>query len=304
MNYYNENDPKVVGWLRRLIVAGHIPTGVIDDRSIEDIKPADLAGFAQCHFFAGIGGWSLALRLAGWPDNIPVWTGSCPCQPFSAAGKGDGFTDERHLWPAWFHLVSQCKPPVIFGEQVEGAIKHGWLDLVQTDLEACGYAFGAAILPAAGVGAPHIRSRGWFVAGLLGDTTLDRSRSGLRDCEQGEKRGHVFADNSNTHPLGDTSSQGLPVREYQKLPGEDGDDQRRTIEQCCGSLNRPSTPDSPWSNAEWLYCRDGKARPVEPGAFPLAHGVPARVVRLRGYGNAIVPQVAAEFIKVYMEITK
>jgi DNA (cytosine-5)-methyltransferase 1 len=72
------------------------------------------------------------------PDGpmIAVWTGSCPCPSFSAAGKGEGFDDARHLWPDWARLIRECKPPVIFGEQADDAIGYGWLDLVQTDLEA------------------------------------------------------------------------------------------------------------------------------------------------------------------------
>ncbi|MGJ7413111.1 DNA cytosine methyltransferase, partial [Morganella morganii] len=124
--FYNENDPFAAQWLRNLIAAGHIALGVVDERSIEDVTPDDLRGFTQCHFFAGVGVWSLALRRAGWPDDKPVWTGSCPCQPFSAAGKGNGFADERHLWPAFFHLISECKPGVIFGEQVASKDGLGW----------------------------------------------------------------------------------------------------------------------------------------------------------------------------------
>ena len=99
--YYNEIDPFAAQWLRELIKAGHIAPGEVDTRSIEN------AGFTQCHFFAGIGTWSYALRCAGWPDDRPVWTGSCPCQPFSAAGKRKGTSDERHLWPTFFHLIGQ-----------------------------------------------------------------------------------------------------------------------------------------------------------------------------------------------------
>jgi DNA (cytosine-5)-methyltransferase 1 len=164
MNYYNEIDPYAAQWLRNLIEAGHIAYGIVDERSITDVKPADLAGYTQCHFFAGIGVWSHALRQSGWPDSRPVWTGSCPCQPFSAAGNQKGTADERHLWPVWFNLIRECRPPVIFGEQVEAAVNHGWLDLVQTDLEGEDYACGAVGIPAAGVGAPHIRQRLWFVA--------------------------------------------------------------------------------------------------------------------------------------------
>lgn len=164
--YYNENNPYAAQWLRNLIAAGHIAAGDIDERSITDVRPDDLKSYTQCHFFAGIGVWSHALRLAGWPDDRPVWTGSCPCQPFSVAGGQKGVADERHLWPVWCELIKQVKPPTVFGEQVEAAIRHGWLDLVQDDLESSGYATGAICLPAACTGAYHIRQRLWFVAGL------------------------------------------------------------------------------------------------------------------------------------------
>jgi len=177
--YYNEFDPYAAQWLRNLIEAGHIAPGVVDERSIEDVLPDDLRGFTQCHFFAGIGVWSLALRRAGWPDDRPVWTGSCPCQPFSAAGAGTGFADERHLWPAFFHLITQCTPSIIFGEQVAGKAVEPWVDLVHADLEAMGYAFGAVPFPSAGVGAPHIRDRLFWVA--------DSDRSGREPGREGRK---------------------------------------------------------------------------------------------------------------------
>ena len=123
--YYNEIDPYAAQWLRNLIEAGHIAPGDVDERSIVDVRPDDLRGYTQAHFFAGIGGWSIALRAAGWPDDRPVWTGSCPCPSFSAAGQGGGFRDPRHLWPDWARLVRECQPATIFGEQADDAIGYG-----------------------------------------------------------------------------------------------------------------------------------------------------------------------------------
>jgi len=108
-SYYNEIDPYAAQWLRNLIEAGHIARGVVDTRSIVDVRADDIRGFTQAHFFAGIGGWSLAARLAGWPDDRPVWTGSCPCQGFSAAGKGGGFDDPRQF-AEFISAFMECRP--------------------------------------------------------------------------------------------------------------------------------------------------------------------------------------------------
>jgi DNA (cytosine-5)-methyltransferase 1 len=317
-NYYNEIDPYAAQWLRNLIDAGHIAPGIVDERSILDVKPADLAGYTQCHFFAGIGVWSHALRQSGWPDSRPVWTGSCPCQPFSAAGNGGGVTDKRHLWPTWFNLIRECRPPVIFGEQVESAINHGWLDLVQTDLEGEDYACGSVGLPAGGVGAPHIRQRLWFVADAKHDggwankqgwqtqgRTVDGWSSGLADADSGRHNRRAtatglqagastrLASGGASDQLADSQRKGLERHIGDEF---DGNEPGRVNAQQAGSIATSS-----WSDCDWLPCRDGKARPVEPGTFPLAHGATARVGRLRAYGNAIVPQVAQTFIEAYLE---
>jgi DNA (cytosine-5)-methyltransferase 1 len=173
--YYNENDKYAAQWLRNLIEDGLIPWGYVDDRSICDVQPGDLHGYTQCHFFAGLGGWSRALRLAGWPDDRFVWTGSPPCQPFSVAGKSQGTSDSRHLWPSLSALIRECRPPIFFGEQVARAIGMGWFDAVAADLEKENYAVASAVLPACSVGAPHRRDRLWFV-GYSNESLLRQER--------------------------------------------------------------------------------------------------------------------------------
>jgi len=294
--YYNEHDPEVAQWLRNLIMMDLIAPGDVDERSIEDVTPDDLSGYTQCHFFAGIGGWSLALRMAGWPDDRPVWTGSCPCQPFSAAGKGEGFADERHLWPAFHWLIERCAPWDVFGEQVASKDGLAWLDLVQADCQGTGYTFRAQDRCAAGVGAPHIRQRLYWVAHandarLEGWGQSERERSLERAVGPSGLAGRL-ADADGT--VGSQSSA---------LAGrcdQGSDAQQGAGSGCDGCDCRPGPTNGFWGSADWLYCRDGKWRPVEPGTFPLADGVPGRVVKLRAYGNAIVPQVAAEFISEYM----
>ena len=162
--YYNEIDEYAADWLENLIRLGAIAPGVVDRRSIVDLRADDLRGFRQCHFFAGIGVWSYSLRRAGISDDTALWTGSAPCQPFSAAGKGTGVDDERHLWPAWFHLIAESRPDLVFGEQVASKDGLGWLDLVFSDMEAAGYAIGPVDTCSAGSGAPHIRQRLRFVS--------------------------------------------------------------------------------------------------------------------------------------------
>ena len=193
--YYNEIDPYAAEWLRSLIRSGHIADGIVDERSISDVRPDELQEFTQCHFFAGIGVWSYALRAAGWEDDRPVWTGSCPCQPFSGAGNRKGVADKRHLWPHWFHLIEQCRPSTVFGEQVASKDGLGWIDLVQADMEGADYAIGSFDLCSAGFGAPHIRQRLWFVADT-DDTRRQGWVSGRSDTERQDQHGHVGRDSA------------------------------------------------------------------------------------------------------------
>lgn len=368
--YYNEIDLYAAEWLRNLMAAGLIAQGEVDTRSIEDVSPDDLKSFTQCHFFAGIGVWSYALRRAGWPDDFPVWTGSCPCQPFSSAGAGAGFADERHLWPAFHHLIEIRRPAIVFGEQVASKDADPWIDLVCADLESLGYAFGAVPFPSAGIGSPHIRDRAYWVAHascsgrgegglhLIGGSKAhgerendqladvrtplrlaDTTRGGQRilgcPVEPGEIR-HANGGGNAPSGLANTASEGRRSERSDSHashgpeafqggqaesgrcsaagggladPNSNGCDQTGERQPAArndgavgdGCTTAGATAAGPvnglWRDADWLFCRDGKWRPVEPGTFPLAHGAPARVGRLRAYGNAINAEAAVEFIR-------
>jgi len=308
-HYYSEWEPYAAQWLRNLINAGHIPAGEVDERSIVDVSPSDLAGFGQCHFFAGIGGWPLAARLAGWPEDRELWTGSAPCQPFSVAGKGKAQADDRHLWPHYFRLIEARRPAVAMGEQVAAAVGKDWLDGVFADLESIGYACGATVVPACAVDAPHRRDRLWFVADRCGADALAHTSSAERrtlpsggnvehgaDAGRKETAGRCAVDRAES--LADTSSE----RRQQDASGSHGDESPH--EGRAAPLHHLATGhgESRWTGAGWIIGHDGKARRVEPSIRLLAHGVPARVGRLRAYGNAIVPQVAAEVIAAFMDV--
>ena len=252
--YYNEIDAYAAQWLRNLISKNLIAPGDVDERSIVDVHHDDLKGYTQCHFFAGIGGWSYALRLAGWDDDKAVWTGSCPCQPFSVAGKQEAHADERHLWPAFHDLIEKCAPSVVFGEQVASPDGREWFAGVRADLEDLGYASGAADLCAAGVGAPHPRQRLYWVA------YADQAR-----------RGNAFASEKSA-----------------QCPRHGADGLGRWI----GHWDR---------HGEQSRFADGSTRRTKSGVGIMVDGFPGRVDAVGAFGNAIVPQLAAEFIEACEE---
>jgi DNA (cytosine-5)-methyltransferase 1 len=281
--YYNEIDAYAAQWLRNLMAAGLIPEGEVDERSIVDVRPDELGGFRQCHFFAGIGGWSRALALADWPEGAEVWTGSCPCQPLSGAGQRRGHADERHLWPAFFRLIAERRPAIVFGEQVASKDGREWLAGVRADLEILGYACGAADLCAAGIGAPHIRQRLWWVANASG------------------KRRQQDAGGAS----GDESPHGRRAQEDHLASG-DGEVPDRVGHADSYHEHWWSGPVQVGWNGVEAQLEEGGRRyraqwRLKPGLSLLAHGVPRRVERLCAYGNAIVPQLGAEFIRAVMD---
>lgn len=260
--YYNEIDPYAAQWLRNSIDSGLLPKGFVDERDIRDVSPSFISGFGQCHFFAGIGVFPLALKVEGWRADREIWTGSCPCQPFSTAGTKKGFADERHLWPAWFHYIQIANPSVVLGEQVASLDGLAWLDLVQTDLESSGYATTSNDLCAAGFGAPTKRQRLFWSATKegLGDSNYERLEGqwclGKLDDQKGWESSRLYRSEANL------------------LPRE-----------------------SEW---DWLPDGEGFYRPVEPGTCPVFDGVTKGNGRIRAYGNAIDFRAARAFVRAYM----
>ena len=313
--YYNEFDPKAAAWLRQLIKNGDIAPGFVDERSILDVSGADLEGYTQHHFFAGIGVWSYALRKSGWSDDRPVWTASLPCQPFSVAGNQKGKEDERHLLPHFVELVRECHPDTIFGEQVEAAIRHEWLDDLQAVMEAENYAVGCCVLGAHSVNSAHKRQRAYWVA----DSKSERPQGRLPKGSNKEREvvirhlgcGRPDSGLGNTKHDGHFTGEGPGSDESAILSGEKGQDST-------GKSEGTSTPGALSSESiEWLYCRDNKYRPIKSGLKPLVDGLTrgvvfssdsvitpndsaeARATRLKGYGNAIQADVAVEFISAF-----
>ncbi len=243
---YTDHDPYVCQWTEALISNGLIAPGRVECRDIRSLAPNDVCGYRRVHLCSGIAGWELACCMSGWPEDLLVWTVSCPCQPFSVAGRRAGKEDPRHLWPQVARLVSAVLPPILVGEQVSSSDGLEWIDEVCSDLEGLGYQFRAVDLPATAVGAPQIRQRLWWVA----------------------------------------------LRRMDPLPSVD--------QKAKPQLGLPAD----WlvGRLDWVICRDAKIRPYIPSRPTMLPTSPRRAARLRGFGNAIVPQVAAVFLSAALSL--
>ena len=258
--------------------------------------------------FSGIGGFALAARWAGIETvafceiepfahrvlrkNFPgvpiikdvrdfpadefqrpfILTGGYPCQPFSQAGKRRGEEDDRHLWPAMFEIIRSCRPDWVLAENVAGHVSMG-LDEVLSDLESEGYTTQPLIIPACAVDAPHRRDRVWIMA----HAKSKRNRGNAREIISEEtklQRGEIKFQSRD------------PIECSSKDVADSNRRRRKECESEKQSFPYPSI-ESESVGGFWI---------AEPDVGRVAHGIPSRVDRLRGLGNAIVPQVAFEII--------
>lgn len=320
---YNEIEPYCLDWLSNLMDAAVITPGVIFDRSIEDLRPDELRGFDRVHFFAGMGLWDRALDDAGWPDDgRVVFSGSCPCPPFSSAGRTfrcprcdtpspvpnalrtgmfncvrcdhEWLADSRHLWPDFFRLIRHCRPDYVIGEQVSSPDGYTWVDVVRASLEIVHYAFGAHVAPAAGVGAPSMRHRIYWMADANSEprrlSEYARRSDNLKALGRLPVGGMADPDRRQRGGLAGLAGR---IRDRGAARREQGDGQPERGRAAVGLADaqqrgresrseRPAAPktslfaengvegDDPlrgfWRGADWLWHRDGKYRPVK--SFP------------------------------------
>jgi len=251
---------------------------------------------------------------------ITLITGGFPCQPFSVAGKRAGKADNRYLWPEMLHIVEEVRPHWVLGENVAGIIRME-LDNCLSDLERIGYSTQAFVIPACAINAPHRRDRVWIVANSISRESGSKSQWSVSRTqnkkwgspEEGRKiicpRPQVSL-SSQSRQTSDTVANTKSRKSRQPPKSEGGEDTSRGSKeitmahatnrvtqsrgsQCdVGGFQGQILPES-WDPDYWA---------VEPELGRVAHGIPNRVDRLRCLGNAIVPQVVYQILKVIAEI--
>lgn len=217
-----------------------------------------------------------------YSGRIDVLSGGFPCQPYSTAGQRKGKEDERHLWPEMRRVIREISPRWVVGENVRGLTNwNGGLvfDEVQANLEAEGYEVTPFLLPAAGVGAPHERYRIWFIAHANNaETTRQRKHSGqVLSVPKPERLGLVpqytdVADTNSQHEGYGYNGKG-PAVWTEKTENE--------------SFWNPVPHFDNW--------------PTQPGICGRNDGIPHRLDRVKGLGNAVVPQVVMQIFKAIQE---
>jgi DNA (cytosine-5)-methyltransferase 1 len=306
--------------------------------------------------FSGIGGLDLGLERAGmrcvgqveidpfcrrvlakhWPDvprfedvrtfdpkqineRIDLIAGGFPCQDISNAGKRAGIDGERSgLWSEFARIVRQVRPGYVFVENVPALLNRG-IDRVLGDLAACGFGAEWDCVPAAAVGAPHIRDR-VFIIGyreteadpgtgsqrrILAYTAFDRQRADKNGAERpalqnvvtdAERSGAELADAECSGRKSARSGHGQTRTRLGRGRSANGSNQVVVADANREGLSLARNSRAIGACAPGIFARTAIARDswwsTEPDVGRVAHGVPARVDRLKGLGNAVVPQVA------------
>jgi len=280
--------------------------------------------------FSGIGGFSLGLERAGmetvafceiekfpqkvlkkhWPE-VPIYDdirkltrerltkdgigsvdlvcGGFPCQPFSQAGKQEGFNDDRDLWPEMFRVIQEVRPRWVIGENVAGFVSMG-LDRTLTDLEGAGYRTEQVIIPACAVGAPHRRDRIWIVAHA---SSGNINNPAIRETQL----------NNGGKVVADTIGRGQSGQGEYERSGNSKKDQNREADRAinCGQAGQGRRNiESRLGGmvdgvSHWLH---------EPDIPRVTTGIKDRTNRLKGLGNAVVPQIPEIIGRAIMEIER
>lgn len=247
-----------------------------------------------------------------WIPRVDLVCGGFPCQPFSAAGKRRGADDDRYLWPEVVRCLTVVRPTWFLGENVYGLLHLG-IEQMYADLEALGYQVAILGIPACAVDAPHIRKRIWILAHATSDL---RGASGHDGSETSHGRGSSVADDplngrGSGRPRG-FDSGGEREREralqavadaaqFMRHGGGDGGQTRRD-ESSDGGANVADSDQQSMGRSTKSWCQR-RQWPAESDVGRVAHGIPRRVDRLRGLGNAIVPQIAEALGRMILEVS-
>jgi len=245
--YYNDNDPYCCKVLQKNIKHGNLPEGYVDGRDIRDVRASELVGYQHVHLFAGIGGFPLGFKWAGFPESIRIVTGGFPCQDISQANQFEslGLDGERSgLWAEYYKLICKLRPPYAIVENVSALLFRG-LGTILADLARIRYDAEWRMLRACDFGLPHRRKRILIIAYPTGKRRRCILKSPLTFREQSSSYWKVWKNAQNSQMV---------------LP--------------CDVL----------SQAEQMLS--------ESSVCGVDDGLPYRVDRLRGLGNALVPQIA------------